>query len=184
MTVGIMGLREIEKEIREAGQKEIEAINREASLEINKMRAEIKKKASSEAHKLEEIGRKDIELEKKRILSRARLQIREKTEQRKADILDKVFQEASSAIMKLSDREKARILKHLADEAKHGLEKPEIFVDSKYARLLKGSKSAALGEFGVRVKSGHITVDNTLSAKMNEIKSNLRHRVVDILWPK
>ncbi|MCD6496366.1 MAG: hypothetical protein J7K54_03785 [Candidatus Aenigmarchaeota archaeon] len=179
-----MGIREIERELRASGEKAIAAINSDASKQMADIRKDIEKSAEAELKKLEASRKNETELERKRILSKAGLQIREKIESMKAGIVERVFSEASAAVEKLSDREKAKILRSLADEAKKGLEKPEIFVDRKYAKLLKGAKPADIGDFGVRVVSGHITVDNTLSAKMNEIKSNLRHKVVDVLWPQ
>lgn len=178
-----MGMKDIEREIRESGQKEIEEINAEASRQLEELRKGVDSRAASEMKKLGERGRSEMDLERKRILAKANLQIKEQVEKKKDEMIEKVFEEAGSSVLGMSDKEKAKIIRMLADEAKEGLEKPQIFVDGKYAKLLKGAKKANIGDFGVKVTSGHISVDNTLSSKLKEIKSGTRHKVADVLWP-
>ncbi len=177
-----MGLKEIEREILETGQKEVDRINREAGQDLGKLEKEINEKTSSEARKLEEKRMKEMELDRKRILAKSNLLIKEQVEKKKDEMIERVFEESSARVLKMGNAEKKRILKKLMEEASEGLEKPTTFVDRKYARLLKGARGSDLGDFGVRVTSGHITVDNTLSAKLKEIKSNSRHKVADVLW--
>jgi vacuolar-type H+-ATPase subunit E/Vma4 len=177
-----MGLKELEREVREIGRKEINTISLESGREADRIEKEIEQKAASETRKLEERNRKEMELDRKRILAKASLQIKEQAEKKKDEIIEKAFEEAAGRILQMSSREKAGILKMLADEGKKGLESPTVFVDRKYARLLKGAKAKDIGDFGVRVTSGHISVDNTLSAKLEELKSGSRHKVAGVLW--
>jgi vacuolar-type H+-ATPase subunit E/Vma4 len=178
-----MGMKDIEREIREAGQKEVDQINRETFGQLEEIRSKIEEKAGSEMRKLEERGRSEMDLERKRILAKANLQIKEQVEKKKDEMIEKVFGDAASHVLRLKDSEKRKIMKMLAEEAKSGLEKPQVFVDGKYSKLLKGARKASVGDFGVKVTSGHISVDNTLSSKMKEIKENSRHKVADVLWP-
>lgn len=178
-----MGMKDIEREIRESGQKEIEEINAEASRQLEELRKGVDSRAASEMKKLGERGRSEMDLERKRILAKANLQIKEQIEKKKDGMIERVFGEAGSNVLEMNDKEKAKIIRMLSDEAKEGLEKPQIFVDRKYAKLLKGAKKADIGDFGVKVTSGHISVDNTLSSNLKEIKSGTRHKVADVLWP-
>ncbi|UCD02855.1 MAG: V-type ATP synthase subunit E [Candidatus Aenigmatarchaeota archaeon] len=178
-----MGMKDIEREIRESGQKEIEQIKKDLSAQLEALRKKIDEKAGSEMRKLEERGRSELELERKRILAKANLRIKEQVEKKKDEIIEHVFEEAGARVIRMTGREKAKIMKFLADEAREGLDRPEVFADGKYATLLKGAKRASIGDFGVKVTSGHISVDNTLSSKLKEIKENSRHKVADALWP-
>lgn len=177
-----MGMKELEQGIRESGKKEADTINLDAKRELDNINKEIEQKTASEVKKLEEKNRKEMDLDRKRILAKANLQIKEQVETKKDDMIEKVFEEAGKMLLKMNDREKARTLKMLADEGKKGLDKPEIFVDKKYSKLLKGAKTKDIGDFGVQVTSGHISVDNTLTAKLKELKSDSRHKVAVVLW--
>jgi vacuolar-type H+-ATPase subunit E/Vma4 len=179
-----MGLNEIEKEIRKIGKKDIDSMLREANAEIKKMTKEIEAETYKRSGKLRENASKEIDLERKRIIARANLKIKEKIEKRKDEMVESVFGEAEKRILEMSEKEKAKIMKALADEAKKGLDKPEVFVDRKYSKLLPGAKTAEIGDLGVVVKSGHVSVNNTLRAKLDEIKSGSRHKVAELLWRK
>jgi vacuolar-type H+-ATPase subunit E/Vma4 len=177
-----MGLREIEKEIRESGKREVERINSEAESETNKIRKEIDDMAESLSKKLRARNEKEMELERKRIVARANLHIKEQAERKKDDIIDSVFEEARNRVMKMGRPEKTRLLRGFAAEGKKGLDRPTVWIDRKFGSL-PGAKNKDIGDFGVVVTSGHITVDNTLSSKLEKVKSDSRHKVAEVLWP-
>jgi vacuolar-type H+-ATPase subunit E/Vma4 len=179
-----MGLKEIEIEIMNSGKKETDRFSRETEAEINKIKKQIDEKATSMTKKLEDKAAKEMELERKRILANANLRIKEKVEKRKDEIIEKVFSDVREKIMGMDNKGKSRMLKKLAEEGKDGIGKPTVWVDRKYAKLLPGAKAREIGDFGVIVTSGHITVDNTLTSKLENIKSDSRHKVAGVLWQK
>ncbi len=178
----LMGIKEIEREIRESGKNEIDIIIRDAEAEIGKINKQAEQEAHSMAGKLEEKSGRETELERKRILAKANLQIKEMLEKKKDELIEKVFAEARKRVMDMSEKEKAKIIKMLAEEGKKGLESPTVFIDKKYSKLLPGAKPKDIGDIGVLVTSGHISVNNTLTAKLDKLKSDSRHKVAGVLW--
>ncbi len=177
-----MGIGEIIRELKETGNKQAEQVRSEEKAETDKLKKEIERDASSEIVKVKEKYRREIDLEKKRIHAKATLQIKEQVEQKRSEVIDRVFLEAEKRVLSMNETGKKKILESLSRDGKAGVSNPTVFVDMKYAKLLKGAKAKGIGDFGVIVESGHVTVDNTLSAKLSEFKSGSRHKVAEVLW--
>lgn len=179
-----MGVKDIEEKIRESGKNEIEVIMKEAEAEANRIRKEFEKEAKKRGEEIIEQAESEAELAKRRILADSKLTLKEMTDGKRNEIIEKVLEGAKKKIMELGSNEKREILKKLAEEGKKHIEDPVVFVDKKYARLLGGAKSMNINDFGVivRSKKGKSEVNNTLSKKMEQMDEVLRHRIAEVLF--
>ena len=177
-------MKEIEERIRESGNREIENIIKEAEKEVNDKRKEFKAEAIKKAEVIIKEAESESELVKRRILADSKLRIKEMADNKRNEMIEDVFEAARKRITELGAKEKKAILSKLAEEGKKQIEDPVIFVDRKYARLLKGAKSMNINDFGVivRSKKGKSEVNNTLSTKLGQLNETLRHRIAEVLF--
>ena len=174
----------MENKIRESGKKEIDAIMKDAENESKRIKSEFEAEASVRSDKLIKDAENEAELVKRRILADTKLVAKEVVDNKRNEFIEKVFEETTKKVDKLSTAEKKKIMIKLAEEGKKQIEEPVLFVDKKYASLLKGAKIASIGEFGVVVKSkkGESEVNNTISRKMEQFGSTLRHDIAEVLF--
>jgi len=102
----------------------------------------------------------------------------------KAAIVEKAFDEAKSAVLALGKKEKARILKNLADNGSRQINNPIVYADPMYAELLPGAQVEDIKDFGVIVRSadGTSSVDNTLNSIMKRFDLSLKPAIVKVLF--
>jgi vacuolar-type H+-ATPase subunit E/Vma4 len=180
----IGSLDKIEKKIKENAEKEIEAINKETDRKITEIDREISldaEKAFVEARK----GRAmEVQLAPRRVLSDAQLERKKRVNAKKTELVDAVFEEAKTRIMKMSKKDRAKIMKTLADNGSKNIKDSVFYVDKQYLDLLEGAKTEDIGDFGVIVKSkdGSTSVDNTLGSIMASFKTNHKPEIVKILF--
>jgi len=148
----------------------------------------VKKEIEEEAEKaygeVLESRKKEIDLIPRRILSDARMEKKKKVDSKKTEMVEKVFAEAKSRIMKMGKKDKAAIMKSLAGDGAKNISDAVFYVDKEYADLLEGAKVESIGDFGVivRSKDGSSSVDNTLNAVMNRLQLALKPAIVKILF--
>lgn len=176
-------LEKIEKKIRETGQKEMEEIEKQADGRIEAIRAEIADEAQKAYHEASEKRKSEIDLVPRRMVSDARLEKKKEIDQKKTEMVDAVFQEAKSRILKLGKKEKAAAMKALADSGARNIGDAVLFVDKEYADLID-AKTEDLKDFGVivRSKDGSTSVDNTLDSIMGQLQLKLKPRIVKTLF--
>lgn len=180
----IGSLDKIEKKIRENAEREVAAINAEADKKIALINDEIEHEALKAYNEVKKARKNEVELIPRRILSEAQMERKRQVNTKKAEILDSVFEEAKNRIMKMNKKEKAKIMKSLAEDAAKNIKEPVFFVDKQYADLLEGAKTEDIGDFGViaRSKDGSASVDNTLNSVMARYKTALKPQLVKILF--
>jgi vacuolar-type H+-ATPase subunit E/Vma4 len=174
----------IERKIREAGEKEMEEIGKEAEARILQIRKEIEEEAEKAHAGVLNDRRKEIELIPRRILSEARLERKKKVDSKKTEMVEAVFSQAESRVMGMGRRDAAAIMKRLADKGAENIADPVFYVDKEYADLLEGAKAEKIGVFGVivRNKEGTSSVDNTLNAVMDGLRLALKPAIVKIMF--
>ena len=177
-------LDKIEKKIRSTGEKETEAFEKEADSKIAVIRSEIKEDAQRAYDAVLEERKKELELIPRRILSDARMERKKETDSVKALMVEKAFEGAKSAILAMNKKDKAKILKMLADNASQQITDPLVYVDKQYADLFEGAKMENIGDFGVIVRSidGTISVDNTLNTILKRFDLSLKPAIVKVLF--
>lgn len=99
-----MAFEDILKKIREDGRKEVERIKKEAEGEAEKIIKETGREVGSVKEKILHDAQASLREEKKRILTMANLEARKKVLEKKQDLIEESFQEASSHLRHLSDK--------------------------------------------------------------------------------
>ena len=180
----IGSLDKIEKKIKENAEKEIESINRETDKKIADINREISLDAEKAYVEAKNARKMEVELVPRRILSDAQLERKKQVNATKTALVDKVFEEAKAKIAKMSKKDKAKIIKALADNGSKNIKDPVYYVDKANADLLEGAKTEDIGDFGVivRSKDGSTSVDNTLASIMEGFKTNYKPEIVKILF--
>lgn len=177
-------LDKIEKKIRESGEAEIAALEKETEKSIAQIRKEIAEEAEKAYQETRESRRSELELAPRRILSDARMEKKRALDSKKTEIVESVFEKARERILALDRKDKAEILKNLAENGRRQITDPVVYVDRKYADLLENAKAEDIGDFGViiRSKDGSSSVDNTLGSVMNRLKISLKPAIVKMLF--
>jgi vacuolar-type H+-ATPase subunit E/Vma4 len=180
----IGSLDKIEKKIKENAEKEIDAINRETEKKIGELDREIGLDAEKAFVEVKNKRKMEVELAPRRIISDAQLERKKKVNAKKTELVDAVFEEAKTRITKMSKKDRAKIMKTLADNGSKNIKDPAYFVDKQYLDLLEGAKADDIADFGVIVKSkdGSTSVDNTLGSIMTSLKTNYKPQIVKLLF--
>jgi vacuolar-type H+-ATPase subunit E/Vma4 len=177
-------LDKIEKKIRDMGDREIDAIEKDAETKAAHIKTEIKEEAEKAYQSVTEERKSELELVPRRILSDARMERKNELDSKKAAMVAKAFHEAKSAILAMNRKDKAKILRSLAEEGSRQIEDPVYYVDPQYADLLEDAKTEDIKDFGViiRNKDGTISVDNTLDSIMKRFDLSLKPAIVKVLF--
>jgi vacuolar-type H+-ATPase subunit E/Vma4 len=177
-------LDKIEKKIRSTGDKEIEALEKEADSKIAETRTEIKEDAQKAYDAVIEERRKELDFIPRRMLSDARMERKKEIDSTRANMVENAFEGAKSGILALNKKDKAKIMKMLADNGSQQIKDPVICADKQYADLLEGAEQEDLGDFGVivRSKDGTISVDNTLNTIIKRFDLSLKPAIVKVLF--
>jgi vacuolar-type H+-ATPase subunit E/Vma4 len=177
-------LEKIEKKIREAGDKEIEEIDKEAEGRIAQVRNEIEEEGVKAFNEVTDTRKNELDLIPRRILSDARMERKKLVDSKKTEIVEGVFEEAKARILAMNHKEKAAVMKSLAANGSKDISDPVYYVDKEYADLLDGAKVENIGDFGVivRSKDGSSSVDNTLNSVMGGLQLVLKPAIVKILF--
>ncbi len=179
-----MSMETLIKSIEEQGKKEMEEIRKACNNEVMEVRKKYEEEAKSSAKEILHKAETESGLIKERILSHAKIEAREKTDNMKHKIIDNAFENARKKILSSGDSEKKKILESLAEEAKKQMKDTTVFVDEKYAKLLPDAELMDINDFGVVLESAdrREMVVNTLTEKMEQIKSKKRHDVAKVLF--
>ncbi|OYT54105.1 MAG: hypothetical protein B6U72_03735 [Candidatus Altiarchaeales archaeon ex4484_2] len=179
-----MGLEELESRIMEDAEKQIQEITREAEGKIRNIRKEIERDADREAEKILKNGEQEANLTYRRIIADTVIKGKDRIEKRKNSIIDDAFERARKDILESSDREKRKFLESLIERDGDKVPEPQIWVDRKYASLIKEAKAGDIGDFGVVIQSrdGKIRIDNTLTNRINRLKTTLRPEMSSMLF--
>jgi vacuolar-type H+-ATPase subunit E/Vma4 len=177
-------LDKIEKKIRDMGDKEIEEIEKDADNKVAQIKGEIKEEAEKAHNQVIEERKSELELIPRRILSDARMERKNELDSRKAAMVEKAFEEAKTAVLALNKKDKAKILKSLAENGSKQIDDPVVYVDRQYEELLPGAQVEDIKDFGVIVRSadGTSSVDNTLNSIVKRFDLSLKPAVVKILF--
>jgi vacuolar-type H+-ATPase subunit E/Vma4 len=177
-------LDKIEKKIRDMGEKEIEEIEKEAENKVSQIKSEISEEAEKTYNQVIEERKSELELIPRRILSDARMERKNEMDSCKAAMVEKAFEEAKTAILALNKKDKAKILKNLADNGSKQIDDPVIYVDAQYEDLLPGAQTEDIKDFGVIVRSadGTCSVDNTLNSVIKRFDLSLKPAIVKVLF--
>ena len=181
-----MGLKELEAEIREKGRTEISKIREEANARTKEIEGEINKEIEKRSKEILQKGERESVAVERRILAEAKLKAKNTIEIERIRILDRVFEEARKDILNLPNSKKTAILKNLIDDGKKEIANPTVYVDKRYKELVSGVKAKDLEDFGIVLESedGSLIVDNTLSAKLENLRLILTPDIVKILFEK
>jgi len=177
-------------------EKIIEEINKETAQKVSEIEATYSKKVNSimkyfeqlaeeNAEKIRKKGDDEILVIKRQMISNAEIEAKEKIDKEKFNWIEKVFEETRQVILNLSDQEKKEIIEKMCDVPDK--ENFVFYVDKKYANLagnVNNVKEADINDFGVIIKSrdGKITMDNTLTNRLNILKQHKRYDVAKILF--
>ncbi|MFZ2454860.1 MAG: V-type ATP synthase subunit E [Candidatus Altiarchaeia archaeon] len=177
-------LDKIEKKIRDMGDKEIEEIEKDADSKVAQIKGEIKEEAEKAHNQVIEERKSELELIPRRILSDARMERKNEIDSRKAAMVEKAFEEAKTAVLAMNKKDKAKILKSLAENGSKQITDPVIYVDRQYEDLLPGAQVEDIKDFGVIVRSndGTVSVDNTLNSMIKRFDLSLKPAIVKILF--
>lgn len=181
-----MGLKEVEEKIREEGGKEEEEIQKETERVVQEIKGKIDEEAEKEYEEEKRKKKKELSVIPKKIVSDANMEKKKELNSKKSELLDEVFTAAQEKILQMSDKKKKKILKNLIQQEER--ENPIIYVDKKYASLLKDMKGVkakkGMEDFGVIIESkeGSLRIDNTLSNAMERIRTKIEPEVAKILF--
>ncbi len=177
-------LDKIEKKIREAGDKEIEELDKEAEGRIAEIRKEIEEEGVKAFDEVLDTRKNELDLIPRRILSDARMEKKKMLDSKKTEMVEAVFEEAKARILAMNHKEKASLMKSLAANGSKDISDPVYYVDKEYVNLLDGAKVENIGDFGVivRSKDGSTSVDNTLNSVMGGLELVLKPGIVKILF--
>ncbi len=178
-----MGLKEIEREIKANGKREVNKIEKENKETIKEIKREIAAAAKKEYEKEKLQRSKELSAIPKKIISDAKMFKRREINAKRVQLLEKVFIKAQEKIVKLDDKKKKEILENLIAQAE-GIKNPLIQVDKKYAHLLKGVKKTEMNDFGVIIedREGVLRIDNTLASVTERIRTKVEPEVAKILF--
>ncbi|MDI6730126.1 MAG: V-type ATP synthase subunit E [Candidatus Altarchaeum sp.] len=176
--------------------KIIEEINKETAQKVNGIDATYSNKANfitkhfeqlaeENAKNIRKQGDDEILVIKRQMISNAEIEAKGKIDKEKFNWIENVFEETRQVILNLSAQEKKKILEKMCDVSDK--ENFMFYVDKKYANLVKNIKNvkeADINDFGVIIKSrdGKITMDNTLTNRLNILKQHKRYDVAKILF--
>jgi V/A-type H+-transporting ATPase subunit E len=187
-----MGLKEIEKEIRKSGDEEIKKIEAETREIIKNIKKEINEEATIAYNQTKVKRTKELLLIPKKIISDAQIHKRKEISEKRAEILEKVFDHAKKKILKMNNEEKKKILKHLTSHSmKEEIDRPIVWIGKNYAHLLKSARDKFevkikedMDDFGVIIESkdGSLKIDNTLSSVISRVRVQLEPEIVKILF--
>lgn len=177
-------LDKIEKKIRDMGEKEIEELEKEADARVAQIKSEISEEAGKAHAQVLEERKSELELVPRRILSDARMERKKEIDSRRAAMVDKAFEEAKAQVLSLGKKDKAKILKSLAENGSKQINDPVVYVDNQYADLLPEAETEDVKDFGVIVRSadGTSSVDNTLNSIMKRFDLSLKPAIVKVLF--
>jgi len=178
-----MGMKELGKHLTEAADKEIAEIEAKRDASLKALEGEMKSAAEKEAKRISGDGEKSADAGKKRIIAKARIRAKDAIEAEKLAIVEAVFEDARKRILASPESQQRAVLEKMAKEACAGVEKPVVYADAKYARLLPGAKALQIGDFGVVVKGSRgESVDNTLLSKMARLWGDVAPDVARTLF--
>ena len=179
-----MGLEELESRIAEDAEKQIQEIKQESNKRIKEIQEGIERDANQEAEKILRNGKQEANLTYRRIIADTIIKGKYRIEKRKNSIIDDAFGTARNNILESSDPEKKKFLEKLIEIDRDKVNEPQIMVDPKYANLVKEAKAVDIGDFGVIIQSrdGKMRIDNTLTNKINRLKTTLRAEISSMLF--
>ncbi len=177
-------LDKIEKKIRSTGEKEIEALEKEADKKIAEIRNEIKEDAEKAYDAVIEERNKELDFIPRRILSDARMERKKEIDSTRTALVENAFEGAKTVILDQNKKDKAKSMKMLADNGSQQITDHVIYADKQYADLFEGARLEDLGDFGVIVRSsdGTVSVDNTLNTIMKRFDLSLKPAIVKVLF--
>jgi V/A-type H+-transporting ATPase subunit E len=190
------------KDIVEKIIKDAEEEGREKVKEAEKKAAEILREAEKKSEELKkkivEKAEKEAAEEKKRIIALARLEVRNKLLEKKKDLIEEVFQEASKRISSVSKDKYRNFLKKVILEAAESGEEEVILnerdrelVDAKFfeeinQELQKNGKKGSLKlsseareiEGGVILKKNGLEINASLETLLKELRSEKEKEIL------
>jgi len=179
------GVGKIIEEINKRAAQNISEIEKESAKKTDLIMKHFEQLAAQDAEKIRQQEEAQILLAKKQIISNAEIEAKDKIDKEKFNWIENVFEETRQVILNLSDKEKKEILEKMCDipDKKNFV----FYVSQKYASLLsdvENVKVADINDFGVIIKSndGKITMDNTLTNRLNLLKQHKRSEVAKILF--
>lgn len=177
-----MGLDEIEKQIREEGQKHIDEINKRNEEEIDQIRSGFADDAEKEYKKILEDGKKEADLSKMMIITDARVKAQQRIREEKIELIKNIFDTARKRILSMDDAEKSKILEKLSKD-KEKVKDPVLWVDPAYEDLIN-AKTKSINDFGLIIESkdGSMCIDNTLNSLISRSQDTLRPKIAKILF--
>jgi len=180
-----MGLDELKAEIRKSSDLEISQIEKEKEQKLSEIRSEVEEESEKRVKKIIAQGSADADVAYKKIIAQARLESKNRIEQRKSEIMDDVFRDVKDEILKLGDSDKRKILETIIKDSNPGSEDLRILVDRKYSGLLKDAESTDMGgEFGVilEAKDGSFRIDATIDSVLRRIREQYTPEIAGVLF--
>lgn len=177
-------LDKIEKKIRESGEAEIEKIQKDAEENIAHIKSEIQEESKRAYEYRKQERKKELDLIPRRIISDASMEKKRAIDAKKTELVENVFEEAKARILKLSKKDKMKLLNNLIENASRQIPDPVVYVDKKYSDLVEGAETESIGDFGVIVRSadGTVSVDNTLDSIIGRLKTSVKPEIVKIIF--
>ncbi len=180
------GIEEIIRRIDNEAKAKVGEIEKSSEQKANLIMQHFERLAEENAEKIRKRGNDEISLIKRQIISNAEIDAKDKTDKEKFVWVENVFEEARQTILNLNDNDKKNILKRMCDIPNK--ENFVFYVDKKYINLLDKNnadvKELDINDFGVIIKSkdDRVTIDNTLTNRLNILKMNRRYDVAKILF--
>ena len=186
-----------------AGSKgEIDAIKKEAKGKAKEITSEAEKKAEELKAGIVEVGKRDAEREKQRIVANAKLQARKIRLDAKEDVIKEAFKMAEDKLKKISSSaEYSSVLESLIKEAQAVVrgdveiiarkDDSKVLTSAYISKLSEDTKSKielssanidTIGGAIVKAKDGKTEVDNTIEMRMERMKGDIRPRVAKALF--
>ncbi|OQX21064.1 MAG: hypothetical protein BWK75_03995 [Candidatus Altiarchaeales archaeon A3] len=182
---GNSGIGEIIGRIENEARAKAGEIENSSAKKVNLIMQHFERLADDNAEKIRKQGEDEISLIKRQIISNAEIGAKDKIDKEKFIWVENAFEEARQTILNLNAQEKKDILERMCD-----IPDKENFVfcvDKKYINLLgnvDNVKEDNINDFGVIIKSkdGRVTIDNTITNRLNILKQNRRYDVAKILF--
>ncbi|MFH0860139.1 MAG: V-type ATP synthase subunit E [Candidatus Altiarchaeota archaeon] len=191
-----MGYEELSESIRRQGEREAADIREKARLEAAGILRNWEEAADATYDRILEKAGQESDIILKQTVSKAKVDAKGVEANRKAEIMESVFEEAGKRILASDRQTQSKVLNRLAEGGRKVGDDVTVYVDKKYSKLIDRKKleawfkNAKIVErqigFGVIVENSDKTVrvDNTLEPVFESLKKDLRPQVNKILFDK
>lgn len=172
---------ELKEFMKKKYDAEIDQLNKENNKQVSYVEADIERELSAMRNKMDAQSHREAEQAKSKTFSEEKLLAKKEFEKTREELIDNVFADIEKALPSLAHS--PRYLAYLKKKTK-GMDKKKFTVkaDGDYYKKLFPKYTKDTSTVGVKMVSGEVTYDFSLTTALEVNKELLRHEVSEVLF--